>query len=393
MTNRDSFGHLRALVSSPHRAFRTVALAALMAGTIAFPATALGQDKNPLPNTTERAKPATQEQAKPDNSKGAKLYERYCALCHGADREGYAADHSPSLRSPELMGSAPGGYLWSAVTYGRPGTPMAAFAASQGGPLSHGDQHILMDWLFKKANVQRTPVADVPVVGDATLGAAVYDTHCAECHGAKGEGGTGTALANPVYLATASDAFIRHAVANGRTGTPMAAFAERLSDADIDNVVAFLRSRAVGWEAGDPVLAPPPNPAQAVINPTAPPAKLVERKNRFVSSASVASAMERGERMVLLDARPMSDWQRSHLPGALPMPFYDGVDELIPHLPNDGTPIVAYCACPHAASGRVVDALKKAGFSSARILDEGVLVWAGLGYPIAVGAAPESESE
>ncbi|MEC8194158.1 MAG: c-type cytochrome, partial [Myxococcota bacterium] len=109
MTNRDSFGHLRALASSPHRAFRTVALVALMAGTIAFPATALGQDKNPLPNTTEQAKPATQDQAKPDNSKGAKLYERYCALCHGADREGYAADHSPSLRSPELMGSAPGG--------------------------------------------------------------------------------------------------------------------------------------------------------------------------------------------------------------------------------------------------------------------------------------------
>ncbi|GEM_PF-3814495 len=40
--------------------------------------------------------------------------------------------------------------------------------------------------------------------------------------------------------------------------------------------------------------------------------------------------------MVLLDARPMSDWQRSHLPGALPMPFYDGIDELVPHLPNDG---------------------------------------------------------
>ena len=96
--------------------------------------------------------------------------------------------------------------------------------------------------------------------------------------------------------------------------------------------------------------------------------------------------MKRGERMVLLDARPMSDWQRSHLPGALPMPFYDGVEALIPHLPNDGTPIIAYCACPHAASGRVVDALKAAGFSSARILDEGVLVWTSRGYPIALGS-------
>ena len=41
-----------------------------------------------------------------------------------------------------------------------------------------------------------------------------------------------------------------------------------------------------------------------------------------MSAKSVAEAMERGERMVLLDTRPMADWQRSHLPGALPMPFY-----------------------------------------------------------------------
>ena len=90
--------------------------------------------------------------------------------------------------------------------------------------------------------------------------------------------------------------------------------------------------------------------------------------------------------MVLLDARPASDWQRSHIPGAFPLPFYRKVKQMLPHLPNDGTPIIAYCACPHAASGRVVDALQEAGFASARILDEGVLVWAGLGYPIAVGA-------
>ena len=372
-------------------------MAAVLVAAIAVSGTALSQEPNPLPNTTEQAKAGTNTQAgrraEIDNSHGAKLYERYCALCHGADREGYAADHSPSLRSPELMGGAPGGYLWSAITYGRPGTPMAAFAASQGGPLSRTDQHALVDWLIKKADVSRTPIADVPVDGDAALGKVVYDAHCTECHGAKGEGGTGTALANPVYLATASDAFIRHSITNGRTGTPMAAFSTRLSEADIDNVVAFLRSRAVGWEAIDPILAPPPNPQRAILNPNAPPATLVERKARFVSAASVASAMERGERMVLLDARPMSDWQRSHLPGALPMPFYDGVGELIPHLPNDGTPIIAYCACPHAASGRVVDALKQAGFPSARILDEGVIVWAGLGYPIAVGAAPETEKE
>ena len=323
---------------------------------------------------------------------GAELYARYCALCHGEDREGYAADDSPSLRSPELMGSAPGGFLWSAIYYGRPGTPMAAFADTQGGPLSHDEQHALMDWLIKSAKVIRNPIKDVPVVGDAQKGSDIYAKNCADCHGAKGEGGTGTALANPVYLATASDSFIRHSIAKGRSGTPMNAFVGRLSDQDINNVVAFLRSRALGWEATDPVLAAPPDPTKAVLNPNAVPAQLDEREGRFVSAESVSKAMERGERMVLLDARPMSDWQRSHLPGALPMPFYDGVEELVPHLPKDDTPIIAYCACPHAASGRVVDKLKKAGFTNARILDEGVIVWAGRGYPLAIGEAAAKAS-
>ena len=369
----------------------------MLLSTLGMSGVAEGQDS---PDATQ-AKPTKITRSKkstPGNTHdakkhdGAELYARYCALCHGADREGYAADDSPSLRSPELMGTAPGGFLWSAVYYGRPGTPMAAFADTQGGPLSHDEQHALMDWLIKSAKVIRNPVKDVPVVGDAQKGGEIYADNCADCHGAKGEGGTGTALANPIYLATASDSFIHHSIANGRSGTPMNAFVGRLSDEDINNVVSFLRSRALGWEAGEPALAAPPDPSKAILNPTAISAQLDEREGRFVSAESVSKAMERGERMVLLDARPMSDWQRSHLPGALPMPFYDGVDELVPHLPKDDTPIIAYCACPHAASGRVVDKLKKAGFTNARILDEGVIVWAGRGYPLAIGEAAAKAS-
>ena len=364
----------------------------VMAATLFFaaggPRTALGQTKATEASKREHKKAKLNNDSGPEKRNGPGLYARYCALCHGADREGYAADEAPSLRSPELMGSAPGGYLSTAISYGRPGTAMSAFEKTQGGPLSHRDIHTLMDWLIFEAKVDRTPVWDEPVNGDATNGAEVYATHCAECHGDKGQGGSGTALANRVFMATASDAFIRYSIAKGRTGTPMIAFEDKLTETEINDVVSFLRTRAVGWEATQPELSPPPDPAKAVLNPDADPAKLTGREDRFVSAESVAEAMNRGERIVLLDARPISDWQQSHIPGALPMPFYDGVGSLLPHLPNDGTPIVAYCACPHAASGRVVDQLKKAGFASARILDEGILVWTGRGYPIAVGAHP-----
>ena len=368
-------------------------MAAILFFAVGFSPLTWGQSSEPVPTpqVTQAQKKAKAQKDHHSGSKrnnGAALYARYCALCHGADREGYAADEAPSLRSPELMGAAPGGYLYTAISYGRPGTPMSAFEDTQGGPLSHKDLHTLMDWLIFNAKVDREPVQDEPVRGDATSGAEVYAAHCAECHGAQGEGGSGTALANRVFLATASDAFIRHSIAKGRTGTPMAAFDKKLKETEINDVVSFLRSRAVGWEATIPDLAPPPDPAKAILNPKAAPAELPDREDRFVSADSVLEAMNRGERIVLLDARPISDWQRSHIPGALPMPFYDGVESLIPHLPKDGTPIVAYCACPHAASGRVVDKLKKAGFNSARILDEGILVWTERGYPVAIGANP-----
>ena len=180
-----------------------------------------------------------------------------CSILRAVSRRGprgYAADNAPSLRSPQLMGAAPGSYLWTAISYGRPNTPMAAFQDTLGGPLSHDEQHGLMDWLIKESGVERAPVADVPVNGDAEQGKAVYAKHCAECHGENGEGGTGTVVAHPVFLATTSDAFIRYTIAKGRDGTPMMAYADKLSAAEIDNVVAFLRSRATGWTRPSPSL-------------------------------------------------------------------------------------------------------------------------------------------
>jgi len=354
--------------------FRATAAVALLLGGCAHRTPAVGQH----------------EGAADEGEEGAALYARYCALCHGDDRQGHAADHAPSLRSPELMGAASPVFVWNAISYGRPGTAMAAFAEEQGGPLSHHEQHVLLDWLSETSGVEPSPVEDHPVVGDEARGAEVYGQACASCHGDRGEGGTGTALANPVFLATASDAFLRHTIVSGRTSTPMPAFADTLPPEDVDAVVAFLRSRAVGWDAPAAVKLAPPDPAAAVQNAGSPPAELEHRKRRFVSAASVLGALEREERIVLLDARPMSDWARSHLPGALPVPFYDGVEAILPYLPRDGTPIVAYCACPHAASGEVVDALRAEGLRSARILDEGVLHWAGQGYPLALGETPTS---
>ena len=98
-------------------------------------------------------------------------------------------------------------------------------------------------------------------------------------------------------------------------------------------------------------------------------------------AAEVKGALEEGKRLIIVDARAQSDYLAGHIPGALSVPFYS-VEEYATKLPRDGTWIVAYCACPHAASGRVAAALRERGFEHVVVLDEGVKVWMERGYPI-----------
>jgi mono/diheme cytochrome c family protein/rhodanese-related sulfurtransferase len=341
---------------------------------------------NVAPGGAAGASPVAANGASPVAATGedpAALYGRYCALCHGADREGYAADNAPSLRSPELLGAGRGPFLMAAIAHGRPGTPMAAFGREAGGPLTRPQIVALHDWLVADAEPIALPAT--PVTGDPAAGAALYAARCASCHGDAGQGVSAPALANPVYHATVSDRQIRHAISAGRTGTPMVGFAGDLDERRLDDLTVYLRTFARHWTPGAPVAVQAPPPEAAVLNPGAPPAKLTLRDGFYVPADEVKAALDAGRRIVLLDARPVSDWQRGHLPGALPVPFYDDVSTLVPHLPRDETFLVAYCACPHAASGKVARKLRSLGFDRAVVLDEGSLEWARRGYPMEPG--------
>jgi cytochrome c oxidase cbb3-type subunit 3/ubiquinol-cytochrome c reductase cytochrome c subunit len=87
-------------------------------------------------------------------------------------------------------------------------------------------------------------------------GRVLYTRMCTVCHGASGEGyraDNAAALANPEFLASVTDAFLRAAIAQGRAGTPMSAWSvERggpLAAKDINAVIAFLRSWYTGPRA------------------------------------------------------------------------------------------------------------------------------------------------
>jgi mono/diheme cytochrome c family protein/rhodanese-related sulfurtransferase/catechol 2,3-dioxygenase-like lactoylglutathione lyase family enzyme len=315
------------------------------------------------------------------------MYNKYCALCHGDNREGYAADYAPSLRSKSLLRTSMNtSFMRYAIEYGRANTAMAGFAKSQGGPLETVEITLLLKWLNDMADVKEPiKLSKEPIMGDVALGSAIYDKQCASCHGTNGEGISGPALGNPLTLATSSDHFLRYAIAEGRDGTPMMAFKDVLSDKEIDGVVAFLRSRASGWDIPEPIAIEKPTPDQYILNPEGDSPIFSLREEKYVSAEQVNTALKNGNRMIILDARAESDWRKMHIPGAVPVPFYEEPENFIDDIPNDGTQIVIYCACPHAASGRVQSTLKRYGFKNTAIIDEGVLFWAQKGYPVRGG--------
>lgn len=332
------------------------------------------------------------EPSKADLARAAEDYQQYCALCHGEDRAGYANDHAPSLKSKSLLESAfPAALL--TIAYGRTGTPMGGYLEEVGGPLSRRDIMSLVAWLQRKESVEPIRMAFEPVEGDIERGAGVYAEYCAECHGESGEGGTGTALANPAMLMMTPDPFLRHAIVHGRQGTEMPAFAETLTPRQIDDVTAFLGSRAAGWEVTRPELREPPAPSEYVLNPDAPPPAFDLEEGRYVRAEQLHSALEAGRRMVLLDTRVTSMWQRAHIAGSVPMPYYSSREEVLGALPEDETWIVAYCECPRAAADTVVDKLRESGFENTAVLFEGIQGWVTAGYPVTAGKVERSASD
>lgn len=311
-------------------------------------------------------------------------YQRYCSLCHGAERQGYVNDHAPSLRSKSLFRSGVPHEVLRPIQYGREGTAMGGYLNEVGGPLTLDETWNLTYWLFWQADVERVRITKELVRGDTRVGAALYAENCTTCHGGNGEGVNAPALGNPSALSHNSDEFIRYAIREGRDGTPMEPWKDKLSSADIDNLTAFLRSRASGWEQSRVELREVPTPDQYVINKQGADPNFDLQDGLYVSADDLLKALTEKKRMVLLDTRVSSVWQRVHIEGAVPMPYYSDFDAIVDDLPKD-VQIVAYCSCPRAAADDVVKRLRRRGFTRTATMYEGIFGWMNMGYPVING--------
>jgi cytochrome c oxidase cbb3-type subunit III len=311
---------------------------------------------------------------------GARVFERYCQLCHAKDATGYAADNAPSLVSKTFLESASDTQIAAGIRLGRPGTAMAAYGKVRGGPLEEREIAALVSFLRAKGPASHAlPAASV--TGDPKHGAQVFEKNCQSCHGTSVARGNALSLQNPELLAAASPAFLRFAIMNGRPPTPMPSFDGKLSEQEISDVVTWL------WNFKPAAPAPPvenltvPDNLPVVINPKGARPKFTLKDERFVSVEQVKKALDAKQRIVIIDARAASDWIQFHIPGAISAPYHDR--EQLDRVPKDGTWVVAYCACPHHASGEVVDALRERKYPNTAVMDEGILFWKDHGFPLA----------
>ena len=320
-----------------------------------------------------------------DSEQAAANYQQYCALCHGEEREGDAADYAPSLKSKSLMSTMPLNFLASSIGFGRPGTPMAAYLDEMGGPMSMREIFTLSVWLKQIAGHEQIELPLDPIGGDLENGQLLFRQKCAQCHGKKGEGVEGPALANPAFLAFATDAYIHYAITNGRDETQMKAYNKELSEEERNDLTHYIRSLASGWSPEPKELAPYPNPEDYTLNPLGAHPEFQLKQGRYVPMDQVLNALNDKKRMVILDTRTSSEWHNAHIPGAIPMPYYISEMEVDKDLPKDGTWIIAYCACPHAASDKIINMLRKKGFENTAVIDEGFFKWLDAQYPITAG--------
>jgi mono/diheme cytochrome c family protein len=87
--------------------------------------------------------------------------------------------------------------------------------------------------------------------GDADRGRAMYEGHCASCHGMNGDGnGPEAAALNPAptnfqdvaVMGVLADSDLQRGILQGKPNTAMRGYGTILSPQDLEDVIAYLRS-------------------------------------------------------------------------------------------------------------------------------------------------------
>jgi mono/diheme cytochrome c family protein len=236
----------------------------------------------------------------PSAERGALLFASTCAVCHGEN--GAGTDRAPAINDSQRLAGLDNDWYRSVIKNGRPAKGMPTWGtvlnpgqvddlvalieswrAGQAVTAAFDITELLNAAIYSLENqdagsallqVTRAMLVAPPVaaeildsadvqlkagdntgalatlkllqdqwpVGDTVNGQAVYAKRCAPCHGAEGQGGVGMMLKPNEFIQGLKNAGIIDFLKVGRTGTAMAGFKGRLTDAELADIVTFLRS-------------------------------------------------------------------------------------------------------------------------------------------------------
>ena len=182
--------------------------------------------------------------------KGIEVYSRECVACHGADGSG--TNLAPPLNTPDIQARAPE-ELERTIRLGVPGTLMAGWGQALPDDDINAVIALLTHWSEVPTGTIPQPDQPVPVTEESlALGENLYAQNCAMCHGATGMGTRrAPALNAKSFLENTSDLALQQIITLGVSGTAMPAWGNRLTEAEIQAIVGFLRS----WEPTAPELS------------------------------------------------------------------------------------------------------------------------------------------
>jgi mono/diheme cytochrome c family protein len=210
-------------------------------------------------------------------NRGAYLVEGlgHCGVCHtaknllGGDKVPLQGGLLQGWYAPELSGNSHVGLgQWRVedlVAYLKTGRapqaiangPMAEVVEKSTSGLSDEDLRAMATYLTQRPGSDHPPRAPLAAHDErVTRGGALFQQHCAACHGSGGEGVHAMVprlAGSPALAAPEPASLIQTVLHGGRAGTHMPGFASRLSDAQIADLLTFTRN---AWGNGASPVSP-----------------------------------------------------------------------------------------------------------------------------------------
>jgi cbb3-type cytochrome c oxidase subunit III len=183
---------------------------------------------------------------------GGQIFLAKCATCHQATGQGTSA-YPPLAGNPHVAATDPKEMI-ATIVNGRSGTLVVNGTTFDGkmptwkGQLSNADiaavaTYVRSAWTNKGSGVTEQQVAAAGSAVASAVGASIFGTKCAACHGASGQGGS-----HGMFPALAGDAVVNNAdpkamlstIEHGKSMMP--SWRGQLSAGDIAAVVTYVRS-------------------------------------------------------------------------------------------------------------------------------------------------------